>query len=100
VEVGRYQDENAANVVEEDPREQQRGKCGQEAGGAAQRTMARCRRGQAAQARRTDECILMLDDALAAIVVRAIRTAANRLAVRMMKTTLLGKCGDGWVLTA
>jgi len=42
----------------------------------------------------------MLDDALAAIVVRTIRTAANRLAVRMMKTTLMGKCGDGRVLTA
>jgi Arc/MetJ family transcription regulator len=41
----------------------------------------------------------MLDDALAAIVVRALRTAANRLAVGMMKTTLLGKCGDGGVLT-
>ncbi len=41
----------------------------------------------------------MLSDALPAIVVRAIRTAANRLAVRMVKTTLLGKCGDGGVLT-
>ena len=41
----------------------------------------------------------MFNDALAAIVVRAIRTAADRLAVRMMKTTLLGKCGDGGVLT-
>ena len=42
----------------------------------------------------------MLYDALAAKEIGAIRAAANRFPVRMMKATLVGKCGDGGVLTA
>lgn len=41
----------------------------------------------------------MLYDALSAIVIRAIRTAANCFPVHMMQATLVGKCGDSGVLT-
>jgi len=41
----------------------------------------------------------MLYDALAAKVIRAIWTAANRFPVRMMQATLMGKCRDGGILT-
>lgn len=41
----------------------------------------------------------MLGDAFAAIVIRAIRATADCFAVRMMKTTLLGKCRNGEFLT-
>jgi len=99
VNFGWNQDENAPGIVEEEPGEQQRGKYAREASSAVEREAAGRRWGHAAQASRTDEAVLMLYDTLAAIVIRAIWTAANRFPVRMMQATLVGKCGDGGVLT-
>ena len=100
MDFGRDQDENTAGVVEAEPCEQQRGKYADDATNAVEGAAARGRWGQAAQASRTDEAVFMLDDALAAIVITAIRTAANRFPVRMMQATLVSECRDGVVLTA
>jgi len=98
VDVGGDQDEDTPGIVKEQPSEQQRGKKANKASRAADRPPARRRRGQTAQTGRADEPVLMLYDTLTAIMIGAIRTAADRFPVRMMKATLVGKCGDRGIL--
>ncbi len=89
--VGWDQDQGASGVVEEEPGEYEADERAYEARGVAKGALARGRRGKTAEASRADKAVVMFGNAFAAKIIGTVGAAANRFAVRMMQTTLLGK---------